>query len=225
MTKNIFYTSNFLSKNELAGKERKLVRGYDLLTPVGCNTLPIDNILQLALELAQNQLQGFASSSEFQNQMQFAFGGGINATRLQQAWQNQDFSVIPDIQIRSGVELGGALGAFASATNTIYLSQQYLKQNAANIDSIAAVLLEEIGHAVDTQLNAVDTPGDEGEIFSTLVQGKRFESQQLKRIKAEDDTATITLDGQAIEIEQATVSDDGGFEGSRKTLKLVGLTH
>jgi uncharacterized repeat protein (TIGR01451 family) len=220
MTKNIFNTSNFFFEDELVEEDKKAL-GYNLLTPVGSNSLPIDTVVQLALELAKNQLHSFANRPNLQTQMQFAFGTGINLNGLQQAWQNQDFGVIPNIQIRSGSELGGAMGAYAQATNTIYLSEDYLNQNAANIDSITSVLLEEIGHAVDTKINIVDAPGDEGAIFSAVVQGKTFEPQQLQQLKAEDDTATIILDDQVIQIEQATTGfTSGGFEGSTKTLKL-----
>ncbi|MFM6265544.1 MAG: hypothetical protein ACKPFA_03390, partial [Dolichospermum sp.] len=81
-------------------------------------------------------------------------------------------------------------------------------------------LLEEIGHAVDAKINILDASGDEGAIFSGVVQSKVFEPEQLQQLKAKDDKVTVIIDGQAIEIEQATVSDSGGFEGSQKTVKL-----
>ncbi|MDB9457784.1 pre-peptidase C-terminal domain-containing protein, partial [Dolichospermum circinale CS-545/17] len=125
-------------------------------------------------------------------------------------WQNQDFSVIPNIQILSGAELCGAIGAYAQATNTIYLSQDYLNQNSNNIASITSLLLEEIGHAVDAKINILDASGDEGAIFSGVVQSKIFEPEQLQQLKDKDDHTTITLDGQVIHIEKASVSDSGG---------------
>jgi hypothetical protein len=98
--------------------------------------------------------------------MQLAFGVAVDSNSFQIAWKNQDFSVVPNIEVRSGAELGGAIGAYAQATNTIYLSQDYLNQNAADIESITSVLLEEIGHAVDAKVNIVDASGEEGAIFS-----------------------------------------------------------
>ncbi|MBD2194135.1 MULTISPECIES: DUF4114 domain-containing protein [Calothrix] len=180
-----------------------------------------NNVIKSALELAKNQLYSFANSPDFQPEMQLVFGLGVNTTGIQNAWQNQDFSIIPDIQIRSGAELAGAVGAYAQATNTIYVSQGYLNQNTANSSAITSVLLEEIGHAIDAKLNQVDAPGDEGAIFSGLVQGKTFESEQLQQLQAKDDTAIITLDGQELVVEQATTGFvSGGFEGSVKTIKL-----
>ncbi|MBO1065172.1 MULTISPECIES: hypothetical protein [Nostocales] len=146
--------------------------------------------------------------------MQLAFGVAVDSNSFQIAWKNQDFSVIPNIEVRTGSELGGAIGAYAQATNTIYLSQDYLNQNAADIESITSVLLEEIGHAVDAKINIFDTPGEEGAIFSGVVQGKTFEPEQIQQLKAEDDTAIIFLDGQLIQIEQAQpISKSGGVGG------------
>ncbi len=180
-----------------------------------------NNILISPLELAKNQLYSFANSLDFQTKMQLAFGVAVDSNSLQIAWQNQDFSVIPNIQILSGAELGGAIGAYAQATNTIYLSQEYLNQNVANIGSITSLLLEEIGHAVDAKINILDAYGDEGAIFSDVVQSKIFEPEQIQQLKAKDDHTTITLDGQILQIEQATTGPvSGGFEGSTKTIKL-----
>ncbi|MDB9466544.1 DUF4114 domain-containing protein [Dolichospermum circinale] len=168
------------------------------------------SIITSALELAKNQLYSFANSPDFQTKMQLAFGVAVDSNSFQIAWQNQDFSVIPNIQILSGAELCGAIGAYAQATNTIYLSQDYLNQNSNNIASITSLLLEEIGHAVDAKINILDASGDEGAIFSGVVQSKIFEPEQLQQLKDKDDHTTITLDGQVIHIEKASVSDSGG---------------
>ena len=114
--------------------------------------------------------------------------------------------------------MGTANGAYAISTNKIYLSDQFV--NTASQQSLEAVILEEFGHFVDAQVNTTDTKGDEGELFSALVQGKVLSTEQIQQLKTIDDTATVTIDGQVIEIEQASVSDSGGFEGSQETLKL-----
>ncbi|MFM6861707.1 MAG: hypothetical protein ACKPKG_13795 [Dolichospermum sp.] len=178
------------------------------------------SIITSALELAKNQLYSFANSSDFQTKMQLAFGVAVDSNSFQIAWQNQDFSVIPNIQILSGSELGEAIGAYAQATNTIYLSQDYLNQNSNNIASITSLLLEEIGHAVDAKINILDASGDEGAIFSGVVQSKIFEPEQLQQLKAENDHTTITVDGQVLQIEKASVSDSGGQGGTNKILQL-----
>ena len=55
--------------------------------------------------------------------------------------------------------LGNANGAYAGSTNKIYLSDSFLAN--ATPEAISAVLLEEIGHFIDAQINQTDTPGDE----------------------------------------------------------------
>ena len=64
--------------------------------------------------------------------------------------------------------------------------------------------MEEYGHFVDAPLNLVDTPGDEGELFSALVRGMSLSVTELNRIQAEDDHAAVVIDGASIEVEQAT---------------------
>ena len=110
-------------------------------------------------------LQQFANESDFTNKMQSAFGGNIDRSQLRASWQAGTFT-LPRIQVVSASDINGANGAFAGQTNRIYLAQEFLLANQQNIDAIAAVLLEEYGHYIDSELNSVDSPGDEGEIFS-----------------------------------------------------------
>jgi len=65
------------------------------------------------------------------------------------------------------------------------------------------VLLEEIGHFIDAQINSSDTPGDEGQLFSALVRGEVLTGEQIEAIQGENDAATITVDGQAVSVEMA----------------------
>ncbi|MEG4861592.1 hypothetical protein QUB75_29920 [Microcoleus sp. K1-B6] len=79
--------------------------------------------------------------------------------------------------------------------------------------------MEDFEHFVDWQINRVDAGGDEGEVFSVLVRDENFESEKLQQMKAEDDTANITLDGEVVPIKQVTVSDSGDFKGSHKPIE------
>jgi hypothetical protein len=157
--------------------------------------------LEQAVLRAQEQLQVFASDSEFGQKIELAFGSEVNAEELRKAWQAGDFSQLPRIEIRSATEINGARGAFAGANNTIYLSQELIVENSNNVNAVIDVLLEEIGHFVDWQINVADTLGDEGAIFSALVRGEVLDEAELQVLKAEDDTATIILGGQVIGIE------------------------
>nr|NCR19845.1 hypothetical protein [Microcystis aeruginosa LL13-03] len=75
--------------------------------------------------------------------------------------------------------------------------------NVASSESLVKVILEEIGHYVDAQINPVDSAGDEGEIFANLVSGKSLTPTELAQLKGENDHAVINLGGQAVEIEMA----------------------
>ncbi len=182
-----------------------------------------DRALDTISAIAQNTLSSLATSPDFLAKMQVAFGNSFDvekAVKLASAWAQGDFSEFPEIEIRSEAEINGALGAFAAATGKIYLSREFLAKNAGNVTAVAGVLLEEFGHFVDSQINRVDAIGDEGEIFSDLVQGKALSQGELAGLKGEDDSAVVVLDGKTIGIEQAEVSDSGGYEGSQETLKL-----
>ncbi|MEQ8958888.1 MAG: hypothetical protein RLP02_13345, partial [Coleofasciculus sp. C2-GNP5-27] len=159
-----------------------------------------------AIVTAQDWLTAFANSETFLPTVNLTFGNPFHAekaTKLRQELAAKDFKSLPTIEIRTATELNGANGAFAVATNTIYLSQDYIIENSDNPQGIVEVLLEEIGHAVDAQINSVDAPGDEGAIFSDLVQGVELDQPTLEVLKAEDDTATITLDGEVIQVEKS----------------------
>nr|WP_247650145.1 Calx-beta domain-containing protein [Cylindrospermopsis raciborskii] len=69
---------------------------------------------------------------------------------------------------------------------------------------IREVLIEEIGHFVDSRINQIDTPGDEGEYFAGLVTDQKLNKDEIDRLKAEDDLVVVTIDGKGVEVEQNT---------------------
>jgi Ca2+-binding RTX toxin-like protein len=169
----------------------------------------LDESAQSALDegtlTAQRFLRAIASDEDFLTKVTLAFGDSFDAEKLEslrQQWAAGEFEAFPPIEIRSSAEINGANGAFSADTNTIYLSREYIAQNAADVQAIADVVLEEIGHYIDSQLNSIDSSGDEGAIFSALIQGKKLTETQLQSLKREDDTATLHLDGKTIEVEQ-----------------------
>jgi hypothetical protein len=156
------------------------------------------------LRLAKDRLKQFADDPEFFVQMQKAFGGHLDNAQLlelQQTWASGDFSLIPQVEILAGSELGGANAAFAVETNTIYLSQGFLERVGQNPEVLSGALLEEIGHSVDQYLNNSDSPGDEGAIFSALVSGQNLTDSQLHLLYAEDDHGVVQIDGRDISVE------------------------
>lgn len=170
----------------------------------------VDLLTGQAMSEVYEDLSQFAAAPDFVAKLNVAFGenwDAAGAKALAEGWFNGDFSDIPSVKVVSSAEIGGANGAFAAATDTIYLSQEFLARNAANSAAVADVLLEEIGHSVDSRLNVTDAPGDEGAILAAVVQGKELSKPEILALKSEDDTTTITLGGKTIFIEQSDPSD------------------
>ena len=170
----------------------------------------VDLLTGQAMSEVYGDLSKFAAAPDFVAKMNLAFGenwDAAGAKALAEGWFNGDFSDIPSLKVVSSAEIGGANGAFAAATDTIYLSKEFLAQNAMNPGAVADVLLEEIGHSVDARLNVTDSPGDEGAIFAAVVQGKELSKAEILALKSEDDTTTITLGGKTIFIEQSSPSE------------------
>ncbi|MFM6436563.1 MAG: hypothetical protein ACKPGW_15995, partial [Microcystis panniformis] len=148
-------------------------------------------------------LFNFAQSDGFWANLETAFGTSydvVKATQLRQQWQSRDFSQLPPITVQDFGN-SGIFGAYSSSTNRIYISQTLIDSGDAT--TLSAVLLEEIGHFIDAQINSSDTPGDEGQLFSALVRGEVLTEEQIAAIREENDAATITVDGQAISVEMA----------------------
>jgi hypothetical protein len=168
------------------------------------------SVLATANNLVTEELQEFAQSPDFATKMELAFGPDINISPLQAAWAAGDFSGLPQIEVRSRTDINGANGAYAAELDMIFISREFLEQNAGNVESVASLLLQEIGHWVDAHINEEDSPSDEGAIFAALVQGETLSAEQLALLKAEDDRAIVNLDGKEVEIEQDNIS---GTEG------------
>jgi len=179
------------------------------LTTDSSTSLPdssVDLLTGQAMSEVYEDLSKFAAEPDFVTKMNVAFGenwDAAGAKALAEGWFNRDFSAIPPVKVVSSAEIGGANGAFAAATDTIYLSKEFLIQNAANPAAVADVLLEEIGHSVDARLNVTDSPGDEGEIFGAIVQGKELSQGELQALKSEDDRGSVVLGGEDTSIEMS----------------------
>jgi hypothetical protein len=153
-------------------------------------------ILNTAIADVTSVLTTFAADPLFAEKFVLAFGTKISTKQFLQT-----VAVLPQIEVRSDAELKGALGAFSGQTQKIYLSESLLKGDSARLRS---VLIEEIGHYLDAQVNSVDSAGDEGAIFAALVLGQDLSSSQLALLKVEDDHGVISLNGQSVAVEKAT---------------------
>lgn len=90
-----------------------------------------------------------------------------------------------------------------------------IEENINNVTAISSsVLIEEIGHFIDFQLNPTDTLGDEGAIFAAIVMGADVSESVLGLLKAEDDRRTIKVNGREIQVEFQRLATLGSFPGS-----------
>jgi len=166
-------------------------------------------------------LKAIASQADFTEKMAIAFSDSFDAAKaegLRQEWLAGDFDSLPGIKIRSIAEINGANAAFSADTNKIYFSREYITQNAFNPQAITNILLEEIGHYVDAQINLSDAPGDEGAIFSSIVQGRILNTTELQSLRTENDTTTLLINGQTLQAER-----NGSYTGTNLGEVSTGL--
>ena len=159
------------------------------------------DLLENVIFKVKDSLHKLANSSDFDATLQTAFGQNIDTNLLQESWTAGEF-IFPEIEVVNRSQINNANGAFARETNKIYLAQEFLLANINNLDAVSDVVLEEYGHFVDSQLNVVDAPGDEGAIFAALVQGEEISDSELQQLRNEDDSAVAVLDGGNVAIEQ-----------------------
>jgi len=101
-----------------------------------------------------------------------------------------EWSDIPRIELLSGSGMGGAIGAWAESTQTIYLNSDWL--SGAIQEQVNEVLTEESGHYLDSQFNKKDTGGDEGKSFGRGFSWERgLSSQTVETISGSSPEADL----------------------------------
>ena len=163
-------------------------------------------VIEQALNLALDRLGGLESDSQLLSKLELAFDNSFNRTvanSLISDFAQDNFDSIPAIKLVSGDTLNSANGSYDSLSGFIYLSREFVASNQDNFKLITDVILEEIGHHLDRQINQSDAPGDEGELFSNLVSNSLLSIADINRLKAEDDTALIIIDGQEVTVENS----------------------
>ncbi|MEG4583532.1 hypothetical protein QUA71_28595, partial [Microcoleus sp. MON1_C5] len=205
ITQGFFPQANSIG---VGGMQEPLPTGFPIPAsfPASVTASSLDPITGEAMSGVYKALTAFATDPNFTDRMNVPFGESWDkekANALKEEWLTGNFSNIPLVKVVSSADIGGGNGAFATATNTIYLSKEFLAENATRLDALTGVLLEEVGHFIDSQVNQLDSAGDEGEIFARVVQGKDLSPEKLQLLKAEDDRAIALIEGQEISIEQA----------------------
>lgn len=118
------------------------------------------------------------------------------AESLRQLALDGDFSWLPDVEYLPAGEFNGGLGAYNANTDTVFINDDIRGTKAAQ-----DVYIEEVGHHIDTSVNKIDARGDEGELFSALLQNKPLTSQQLQALRSEDDSGQLNVNGQTLDVE------------------------
>jgi serralysin len=171
--------------------------------------------LKAGVKLALTQLQLWIQTSGDLQQLDLAFGSNWNhnlGLQLIQAWSQGE--QLPEIEIVAPLDINGGNGAFDSANNKIYISQNLLARQALQPDLLSAVILEELGHYFDAQVNQTDSAGDEGAIFANLIQLKSFTTAVLASLKQENDQTQVAIDGQIHNLELSTTYGNITVDGS-----------
>jgi hypothetical protein len=166
------------------------------LEPLMASSLYLD---QQVLPLVKQTFQQFILTDNFDSQIQIAFGEGSNVGVARDLVKNLADGEFPfSIQTLPQSQLQGD-GAFGSGT--LFVSEDLL--NSHRLGRSVDVVLEEIGHFIDSQINSIDAPGDEGEIFANLVQQNFLSEIQLATLKAEDDHGFLNFNNELIAVEKA----------------------
>lgn len=181
------------------------------------NTASTNILTSQVMPAVYQDLQRFAADPNLNEKLKLTFGSDYNVQTAQAilaSWLIGDFSTLPPIELVEREEIAGSNGAFATATNKIYFSNDILTGEPTNIAAVEDIILEEIGHSIDAQVNPIDAPGDEGAIFAATVQGKALSLEALSALKAEDDSAVVIMGGKQIVIEQNTMSNPQNINNS-----------
>jgi hypothetical protein len=112
-------------------------------------------------------------------------------------------SFIPSPLLLDDAAMAGAKGGYVNSAEAggewIVLNRTWLQ--TASATQVKAVVLEEIGHAIDYRLHqSRDSPGDEGEVFSALIRGLSPSSEA----EIENDHQWILLNGSQVRMEASS---------------------
>ncbi|BAY24533.1 protein with type I secretion target domain and SCP-like extracellular domain [Calothrix sp. NIES-2100] len=171
----------------------------------------LKNNLEEILKRAINNISEFFRSADYTSKMNLAFGEKWNKEKAKNVITGIiNYTNLPEVKIVEPVEINGGKGAFGSFNNTIYLSSAILNDAGKSV----GVLIEELGHYIDSQINREDAQGDEGAIFTAIVQGKELTPTQLLGLKSENDTTNVIINGQARTLELAATYGNISLDGN-----------
>jgi len=216
---------HFSSLVVLSKKEQQSAADGQALAPV------MNEAQQTLVPLAKGKVA-------FDKLLKQSFGDQFDeakADALRQQILKGDFSWAPKVQLLDSKQLsdtsgthtsGQALGAYSKSENTIYLDREMVKSDSTKTK---AVLLEELGHAIDARINTKDAQGDEGAIFAKLASGEGISADKMKALKSENDSGTLNINGKTVEVEYfgrsiRSIDKSYGYGNTRKPRSTRGST-
>ncbi|MCF3586289.1 FG-GAP repeat domain-containing protein [Planktothrix agardhii] len=165
-------------------------------------------IIEEALTLVEDKLTEFIASPTLATDLQTVFGQSTNVQEARTLLDGLPVSdELPQITLVSAELMNGAVGGFDSLTGTVYLADSLIDPNSVITSDtepsphLVNVIIEELGHWLDSRLNQVDTPGDEGEWLAALVQGDGLSASEIARLRSETDQVVVTLEDQTVILE------------------------
>ena len=129
---------------------------------------------------------------------------------------------LPKIELLEEASIQNCIGAYSSATSTIYLNAGWLK--TATKQAVASALTEEFGHHLDAIFNKKDTQGDEGKHFAHLLTSDGTQAPENSLFSI-NDHGWIKVNGLLIEAEFKKftgTNNDDNFNGTGFSDKMYG---
>ncbi|CAD5914344.1 FG-GAP-like repeat-containing protein [Planktothrix agardhii] len=170
-------------------------------------------IIEEALTLVEDKLTEFIASPTLATDLQTVFGQSTDIPWARTLLDGLPVSdELPQITLVSAELMNGAVGGFDSLTGTVYLADSLIDPNSVITSDtepsphLVNVIIEELGHWLDSRLNQVDTPGDEGELLAALVQGDGLSASEIARLRSETDQVVVTLEDQTVILEASEPS-------------------
>ncbi len=154
--------------------------------------------IDAALIQVNQKLTEFVASPNFEADLQTAFGAStdveLGATIIEALSQGET----PEMMVLSATSMNGADGAFDSVTGKVYLSDAIIHS-----EKLVDVITEEFGHYLDSQLNEIDSPGDEGELFMRLVNGEALTEADITGLRNQNDWGFIWVEGEPVAVQMS----------------------
>jgi len=180
---------------------------------------PVEQKLSFAVLKVESSLMELLHADSWAEQLYAQFPGDQSSMTQQWLEAAESFKqgvleggLSANVQLRASGELLGVNGAYAEngldGTPLIFLNQDRLDANDQQYAT--SVLMEEVGHWIDHQINgSIDTQGDEGERFAAFMLGLQLSDLEAQRVATENDRIVLNIDGQAIEVEMASILFSG----------------